>query len=171
MTNEIEKQTTGQSRNLLIKMWQEDCTRNEEISRKRWDNKNLVWLTKYAESFRLKHQDKNPFIRISDDTDKKKTYAEATAMRTQVRRPQQNISDGQNQVSDSYQRLPPTSTERPQSRQNENQQGGQALRQPRPQRPPRYTRPEEENQRQPSPRNNQEDLAANNWNRKQEAIA
>ena len=37
MTNEIEKQTAGQSRSLLIKMWQEDCSRNEEISRKRWD--------------------------------------------------------------------------------------------------------------------------------------
>ena len=70
---------------------QEDCTRNEEISRKRWDNKNLVWLTKYAETFRLRHQDKNPFIKISDDTDKNKSYAEAAAKQTQVRRPQQKF--------------------------------------------------------------------------------
>ena len=90
MTNAIEKQTKGQSRSLLIKMWQEDCSRNEDISRKRWDNKNVVWLTKYAETFRLRHQDKNPFIKISDDKDKNKSYAEAAAKQTQVRRPQQH---------------------------------------------------------------------------------
>ena len=89
MTNEIEKQTKGQSRSLLIKMWQEDCSKNEEFSRQGWDN--LVWLTKYAETFRLRHQYKNPFIKISDDEDKDKSYAEAAAKQTQVRRPQQTF--------------------------------------------------------------------------------
>ena len=33
--SEIEKLATGQSRNMLLNMWQEDCKRNEEISKKK----------------------------------------------------------------------------------------------------------------------------------------
>ena len=60
MMTEIEKQATGKRRNYLTNMWQEDCRRNEEISKKRWQYETLIWLNKYEENFRTKYQNKNP---------------------------------------------------------------------------------------------------------------
>ena len=97
MMTEIEKQATGQSRNYLTNMWQEDCRRNEEISKKRWQNKNLIWLNKYEENFRTKYQNKNPFIKEPDETDRSKTYAEISAEQPKARRQRTNPAEKQRQ--------------------------------------------------------------------------
>ena len=47
---EIEKQATRQSHNYLTNMWWEDCRRNEEKTKKRWQNKNLIWLNRYEDT-------------------------------------------------------------------------------------------------------------------------
>ena len=55
MTEEINKITTGERRNTLLKLWDEDCQRNEDISKKRWENKNAAWFAKYEETFKKIH--------------------------------------------------------------------------------------------------------------------
>ena len=97
MMTEIEKQATGQSHNYLTNMWQEDCRRNEEISKKRWQNKNLIWLNKYEENFRTKYQNKNPFVKEPDETDRAKTYAEISAEQPKARRQRPNPTEKQRQ--------------------------------------------------------------------------
>ena len=94
---EIEKQATGQSRNYLTNMRQKDCRRNEEISKKRWQNKNLIWLNKYEENFRRKYQNKNPFIKEPDETERAKTYAEISAEQPKARRQRPNLAEKQRQ--------------------------------------------------------------------------
>ena len=88
MKAEISKLATGERRNTLIKLWEEDCKRNELISQKRWEDKNAPWFVKYENSFRKKHENKNPYIKIGDENDGAKTYAEVVANSTQ-RAPQQ----------------------------------------------------------------------------------
>ena len=97
MITEIEKPATGQSRNYLTNMWQEDCRRNEEISKKRWQNKNLIWLNKYEENFRTKYQNKNPFIKEPDETDRSKTYAEISGEQPKARKQRPNPAEKQRQ--------------------------------------------------------------------------
>ena len=123
MAAEIEKLTTGQSRNHLMKMWQEDYRRNEEISNKRWENKNLVWLNKYEEFFKIKYQNKSPYVKISEETEKKKTYAEVSAGQPQVRRQRPKTLNSQNQGQTSNQRQLQISTETQQQRQDQRQEG------------------------------------------------
>ena len=47
MKEEISKIATGQRRAFLIKLWEEDCNRNNEISQKRWEDKNAAWFDKF----------------------------------------------------------------------------------------------------------------------------
>ena len=54
MKEEINKITIGERQNILLKLWDEDCKRNEIISQKRWENKNAAWFTKYEETFKKK---------------------------------------------------------------------------------------------------------------------
>ena len=143
MMTEIEKQATGQSRNYLTNMWQEDCRRNEEISKKRWQNKNLIWLNKYEENFRTKYQNKNPFIKEPDETDRSKTYAEISAEQPKARR------------------------QRPNPAEKQRQEGGQNKDTPSPQRTTggrRNTQLEGETTRQTYPRQYQENPTLSNRN-------
>ena len=89
MKAEISKLATGERRNTLIKLWEEDCKRNELISQKRWEDKNAPWFVKYENSFSKKHENKNPYIKIGDENDGPETYAEVVSNSTQRRAPQQ----------------------------------------------------------------------------------
>ena len=68
MKEEINKIASGQRRKFLLKLWEEDCDRNKEISQKRWENKNAAWFVKYEQSFKNTYEDKNPFIKIRETT-------------------------------------------------------------------------------------------------------
>ena len=95
MEAEISKLATGERRNILIKLWEEDCTRNELISQKRWEDKNVPWFVKYENTFRKEHENKNPYIKIGDENDGAKTYAEVVSNRTQrPPQPRPNNSEG-----------------------------------------------------------------------------
>ena len=80
-----------------MEMWQEDCRKKVEISNKRLENKNLLWLNKYEEAFKIKYQNKSPYIKISEETEKKKTYAEVSAGKPQAGRQRPNTLNSQNQ--------------------------------------------------------------------------
>ena len=83
MKAEISKLATGERRNTLIKLWEEDCTRNELISQKRWEDKNVPWFVKYENTFSKNYENKNPYIKIGDENDGAKTYAEVVSNSTQ----------------------------------------------------------------------------------------
>ena len=59
----ISEKASGRTKEKLLEMWRNDTKQQETISIRRWDNKNKVWLEKYASEFTTKHADKNPFIR------------------------------------------------------------------------------------------------------------
>ena len=59
----IYEKASGRTKERLLEMWRNDTKQQETISIRRWDNKNKVWLEKYASEFTTKHADKNPFIR------------------------------------------------------------------------------------------------------------
>lgn len=79
MKEEISKLTTGERRNALIKLWDEECERNEIISQRRWEEKNAPWFVKYEETFRMKHENKNPYIKIGENNDEPRTYAQVAS--------------------------------------------------------------------------------------------
>ena len=79
MIEEISKLAAGEIRNALIKLWDEECKRNEYISQKRWEDKNAPWFVKYEETFRKKHENKNPYIKIGDNNDGIRTYVDAAS--------------------------------------------------------------------------------------------
>ena len=83
MKAEISKLATGERRNTLTQLWEEDCTRNELISQKRWEDKNVPWFVKCENMFRKKHENNNPYIKIGDENDGAKTYAEVVSDSTQ----------------------------------------------------------------------------------------
>lgn len=62
MKEELCKLRTGERRNALLKLWDDDCRRNETISQKRWEKKNATWFINYEETFKKKYENKNPFI-------------------------------------------------------------------------------------------------------------
>lgn len=128
MISEIEKQVTGQCRNFLVKMWQDDCKRNEEISEKRWTTKNQSWLNKYEETFKEKHQNKNPYIKIIDTNEKSMTYAEAAAKQPPVRKRQSNAPGNPYRRNTSNDKRPSSTNER----QQRSQIRSQGVRQPSP---------------------------------------
>ena len=59
----ISEKASGRTKEKLLEMWRNDTKQQETISLHRWDNKNKVWLEKYASEFTTKHTDKNPFLR------------------------------------------------------------------------------------------------------------
>ena len=59
MKEEISKLTVGERRNALVKLWDEECERNEIISQKRWEEKNAPWFVQYEETFRKKYENKS----------------------------------------------------------------------------------------------------------------
>lgn len=137
--------------NSLMKVRQEDCRRNEYISNKRQENKKKVWLNKYEETFKIKYQSKNPYIKISEETEKKKLYTEVSAGQPQVRIQDQihctAIPKIRLQIKNNGK-----STETQQQRQNRRQEGLPVQSQPLPQRMPRNCRGTRlEGRRQPSP--------------------
>ena len=90
MKEEISKLAARERRNALIKFWDEECKRNEYISQKRWKDKNAPWFVKYE-----KHENKNPYIKIGDNNDGIRIYADAAS--NSVQRPPQpcpNYSEG-----------------------------------------------------------------------------
>ncbi|MCG7879610.1 MAG: hypothetical protein N0C90_25255 [Candidatus Thiodiazotropha endolucinida] len=91
MKEEISKIAAGQRRVFLLKLWEEDCERNKEISQKRWNDKNAAWFVKYEKSFRNNHANNNPFIKIGEISQTPRSYADA------VSTPQYNPSTNQQQ--------------------------------------------------------------------------
>ena len=78
MKEEISKLTIGERRNALVKLWDEECERNEIISQKRWEEKNAPWFVQYEETFRKKYENKNPYIKIGEN-DGPRTYAQVAS--------------------------------------------------------------------------------------------
>ena len=68
----ISENASGRTKEKLLEMWRNDTKQQETISIRRWDNKNKVWLKKYASEFTTKHADKNPFIQ--QDTQNPASY-------------------------------------------------------------------------------------------------
>ena len=79
MTEEINKITTGERRNTLLKLLNEDCQRNEAISKKRWENKNVAWFAKYEETFKKTYEQKNPVIKVGKNNDSPRSYADVAS--------------------------------------------------------------------------------------------
>ena len=161
MISEIEKQATGQSRHLSLNMWQEDCKQNEEISKKRWQNRNQTWLNNYRENFKVNYQNKNPYIKIADETEEKKSYAAADATQPPTVNKQQITPGYQKRNTPMFEDQRRAQKEEQKRSQNQGEAPVQDV--PLPQRPPRNqrgTRLGETGRRQPSPRESQEILGA-----------
>ena len=153
--SEIEKLATGQSRNMLLNMWQEDCKRNEEISKKRWQNKNHSWLNRYKENFKVTYQNKSPFIKAEDKTEGNKTYATAAATQPHTGSQQQATVGNLKRNNNITKRQQPAQQEEQQNGQRHIQGESSIKEMPLPQRPPRNQRETRQNQtvgRQSSPR-------------------
>ena len=119
MKEEIQKIATGERQNMLLKLWNEDCKQNEDISHSRWEIRNAAWLAKYEGNFKKKYEDKNPYIKIGDDLDVPRSYAQAAAI---------NLSGP---------KTTDTGTKAPQSRQNTRSRGSILPQKALPQRSPR----------------------------------
>ena len=94
MIEEIEKRTSGQLRQILLNLWQQDCDRNADISKKRWESRSLPWLTRYMEDFKKKNENKNPFIKEVDETKQHRTYAQIPADNNDRIQPPQTAEGG-----------------------------------------------------------------------------
>lgn len=92
MKEEIESKVSGQLRTLVSKLWEEDCQRNEDISKKRWNTRNLPWLAKYEDDFKKTYLNKNPFIKEGEIPEQPSTYAQVTASNRQQNRRRTTIS-------------------------------------------------------------------------------
>ena len=62
MEDIINKKINGQRRELLNKLWKEDCVREETRSLDRWENSNKKWTDKYEAEFLKFFEQKNPFV-------------------------------------------------------------------------------------------------------------
>ncbi len=91
---EIERQTTSHTRIAVLKLWEQDCRRNEEISRKRWESRNLPWLNKYEEEFKRKHANTNRFINQPES--QISSYAQVTSQQNSTRRETQTNTTARN---------------------------------------------------------------------------
>lgn len=83
MKEEITKHVTGQLRLLTIKLWEEDCRRNEEISKKRWESRNATWLQQYEETFKRNYSNQNPYFKADEENDRRRTYADVARSNNQ----------------------------------------------------------------------------------------
>ena len=62
----VEKKTSRQRRELLKKLWKEDCEREERVSLDRWENTNLKWFDKYEKNVLTFFNLQNPLLRNDD---------------------------------------------------------------------------------------------------------
>ena len=62
MKEEIQKVATGERQNMLLKLWNEDCKQNEDISHNRWEKRN-AWLAKYEGGFKKNMKIKTPILK------------------------------------------------------------------------------------------------------------
>ena len=85
---------SGQLRLIVLNLWQQDCDRNADISKKRWESRNLPWLTKHKEDFKKKYENKNPFIKEVDETQQPRTYAQTAADNNDRIQPPQTAEGG-----------------------------------------------------------------------------
>lgn len=79
MKDEITNKATGQLRAFTLKLWDEDCRRNEDISKKRWTSRNAPWLIKYEENFKITHANTNPYFKEGETPEPPRTYAQAAS--------------------------------------------------------------------------------------------
>lgn len=63
MDEMINQKTTGQRRQLVKKLWKDECEQEERISLQRWQNPNLKWFTKYEKGFLTFFKNKTPLIK------------------------------------------------------------------------------------------------------------
>ena len=78
MKEELSKLATEERRNALLKLWDDDCKRNETISQNRLEKKNATWLIKYEETFSKTYANKNPFIKIGENNEAPRSYAKGS---------------------------------------------------------------------------------------------
>lgn len=83
---DIERKVTGQLRTFVLKLWEEDCQRDEEISKKRWSSRNQPWLANYEEDFKKIYLNKNPFIKEGGTPQQPNTYAQVARNNQQNQR-------------------------------------------------------------------------------------
>ena len=96
MKEDIEKRATGQRKNILLKIWQEDCEKNEEISKKRWETVNLKWLKRYETGFIEKHRDKTPFVKDAENAKKNHKQKQQNKIIRSAMNPQiQQVNDSE----------------------------------------------------------------------------
>ena len=58
----IEKKLSGQRKEMMKKLWREECVKEEIRSTERWENRNVKWTKKYKTEFLKFFADQNPFI-------------------------------------------------------------------------------------------------------------
>ena len=58
----IDKKVSGQKKELLKKIWKEECTLEEIRSKERWENSNVKWTEKYETAFTKFYETRSPFI-------------------------------------------------------------------------------------------------------------
>lgn len=63
MLSVFSEKATGRTKDKLLELWRNDTKKEEDISVRRWDNKNKVWLQKYVTEFCRQYMGKNPFIK------------------------------------------------------------------------------------------------------------
>ena len=63
MSSLFSEKASERVKEKLLEMWKNETKQQEEISVKRWETKNKIWLEKYATDFTAKHTEKNPFIK------------------------------------------------------------------------------------------------------------
>ena len=81
----IRSKCSGQVMENLLKLWQKNVQRNEEISHKRWNN-NEKWLQSYENDFLKNYENCNPFFKkgksVGEKADEnRRTYAEVVNAR------------------------------------------------------------------------------------------
>ena len=92
MKEELSKLATGERRNALLKLWDDDCKRNETISQNCWEKKNGTWFIT-LETFKKTYANKNAFIKNNEAPISYTDAASTTAPRPP--RPQQVRPEGQ----------------------------------------------------------------------------
>lgn len=63
MSSLFSEKASERVKEKLLEMYKNETKKQEEISVKRWETKNKIWLEKYATDFTAKHTDKNSFIK------------------------------------------------------------------------------------------------------------
>ena len=62
MDDIIEKNLSGQRKEMIRKLWREECAKEEKQSTESWENSNVMWTKKYETEFLIFFADQNPFI-------------------------------------------------------------------------------------------------------------